>query len=291
MSSWRRIGLYSNRKVTDNFETESPKNARKWKYHNDLYETIHLNSQNTLLEQTLDEPNPNDVQTIKPYVNRITFFTTSLNDPNFDVLTPDFEQTMIQETVIEVQLCTDNFTFLNKQNGSILPFEYRHEFLPFLIALESGVVTRELYKLFQSLKGAVKDKTLYINGKMPISIVDFRVSPEKSYYTELTLSPDILDEFDKNPSTNVENYGVFSKFNNLIICTDPSPNVSRFHSYIDWREKMWHKDRKIEDDPKPPEKREPKKEPKVPVIQVKEKEGKLDLNDQFLLYLRSIPMN
>ena len=289
MSSWQRISIHSNRKVTDNFESKTTKDARTEKYPKDLYQMFHLNAHNSLLEQTLEEPNPNDVQAIKPYAGRIAFFTTELNDPNFDVLTPDFEQTMLQETVIEVQLCPDKFVFLNKRTGSVLPYEYRHEFMPFLVAVESGIVTRELYHLFQLLKGNEKDKTLYKNGKMPISIIDFRIVPEKSYYTELSLSPDILCEYEKNATTNIDNYYSFSKLTNLTICTDPSQDVSRYFSCIDWREKMWRKDRKVEDDPKLPESREERKPPTIPVVNVEDK-GRLEISQDLLTRLsNSIP--
>ena len=297
MSSWRRISFFSDKRVSDCvLDDDLDPKQKEFIEKADLNSFFHLSAQNSLLKQTLDEPNPSDLPYIEPYMNRIAYFTDNMNHPNFDLLTPDPEQIEMRETNIEVEFCDEYFSFKHKPTNQLRTYPYSSKVLGFLYALESGIVSFELYKLFNTLAGKNDFiKNLYKEGKILISIIDFRNKPEPAIYMkELKLSPEILQEYEKDKQPHdvqMKNYyefcKVFSSYNHQNVCTDPSVNVSRFYSCVDFREKMWRKKRLVQEDDGQVLKPEKKKMPKTPVISTRT-DKQFSLSDKFLNSLKQM---
>ena len=297
MSNWRRISFFSNKRVSDCVvDDDDETNKSEFNEKTDFNSFFHLRAHNSLLKQTLDDPNPSDLPYIEPYMNRIAYFTNKMNYQNFDLLTPDFEQIETKETVFEVEFCDEYFSFKHKPTNQLKTFNYSSNVLDFLDALENGIVSLELYRLFCSM--AVKNDSLnniYKDGKITISIIDFRNKPDPAIYMkELRLSPEILQKYenDKQPhDAQMKNYyefcKIFSSYNHQTICTDPSVNVSRFYSCVDFREKMWRKNRFVKEDDEQILKPEKEKKSKTPVIAVKT-DKQLVLSDRFMNTLKGI---
>lgn len=186
---------------------------------------------NTLYECALDK-NFHDAS-LQPYLYRLPYFEKFLTDRNFSKLTPDFEN-FSDNATLEIEFLQDCFRVSSKlgSNSQNETYKYEHYLFPILEDIENGSISKMLAAIL------IRYKIGYTNGKIFTKITDYRIQPETVHYYELEVTKDFL----LSALPDIHALDSEKSFNELScpqICTDPSVDVARFNSMVDWKEKMW----------------------------------------------------
>ena len=181
---------------------------------------------------------------IDDYKNHMGFYISALNDPQFDVFTPS--KTLFENCNINLyfDFYKDSFEIKSQidQQVALVSLGYDDNIIPVLESISTGYVTLSLLKLIEKMK--IKN---WDNGIMIAKWTDYRLTPPKTFIQKLEIGPDIIEYqgnlLHRNESVdNIEKLK-FEKqailLENPDICTDPSPDVARINSVVDWRKKMW----------------------------------------------------
>ncbi|EAX94179.1 hypothetical protein TVAG_315850 [Trichomonas vaginalis G3] len=223
----------------------------------DLYKKVHQESLNLVL-QNIATGDFSD-QHLQPYMTRLSYFTESLSNPKFNKLTPDFE-IYSDKTSVEFKFWNDYFTISSKNSHeNEIPFCYNNNLYPILEDIENGVISKMLFKILRYFK------LEFLDGKVLVAIIDYRSNIEQRHYAELSITPEYFKELTKEYPPIIQDK-IFTDLTSKEICNDPSPNVARYSSIVDWREKMWKPERKYEYCFEPKEPELPIKKPDFKVI-------------------------
>jgi hypothetical protein len=126
-------------------------------------------------------------------------------------------------------------------------FRYQPHMFAVLECLETRVVSRELAKLLGRLK------CNYENGFVVVRVIDHRPAAPVEHNIALEIGAEVIRHFiekemkkddrrddRRNPIVDALQREVhIIQWQRPVICTDPSPDVARVQSVIDFRKKMW----------------------------------------------------
>ncbi|EAX90099.1 hypothetical protein TVAG_349770 [Trichomonas vaginalis G3] len=226
MSSWQRVGF-----MNGNASHKTNESKAEQMMSTDIYEKV-FKSSFEIVRQNLDNGSYKNLD-VQPYIDRLTFFLESLPDndfKSFNILTPNFDTYQERASII-IKFWPEYFSIEDKTDKRI-EFEYKQHICPILQDLEKCKIGKMFYTLLSNFK------LEFINGKIITSIIDFRNTPEQYFFAELSISSDFIRSDFKN-TDYLTSEKIFIDLTNKNICTDPSPDVSRYNSILDWREKMW----------------------------------------------------
>ena len=183
--------------------------------------------------------------------SQVTFFTMSFNDEeseNFDKLTLPKDIYSKVKPILRFELDSDHITICNPNNRKTISFFYHENLKPVLDCLETKFVNSEFYAMMQIIECDVP-----IEGQCLCECIDFRISPPYESNILLTFSSETMKEAAREKMSASPDDGADANYQQLLfeqkllllsqpeICVDPSIEVARTMSCIDWREKMWPK--------------------------------------------------
>jgi hypothetical protein len=172
---------------------------------------------------------------IDGFNSRLSLYATAIRDPRFDALTPPESLFKRQPIGVIFQFYDQVFATLYP-NGDVIAQEYSPHFFPVIESLETGVMTRDCAFL---LKKTVRCP--FRSGCVLCKCVDHRFTPFREVIVKLEVGGEVVQYFLKGSSTEelLESEAGIVKLRRPIICTDPSPEVARIQSALDFRKKMW----------------------------------------------------
>lgn len=170
----------------------------------------------------------------------ISFNMKYFSDPNFDVLTPSSSEFLNTHPGIRIELTPTAFIISNPNTNDKKIFEYALNILNLLKPLETKIMTRELFIISSKINCKLWD-----HGEILCHVIDNRYSTPFEAKIILHVTTGIFQEnyFRKLDKQSSEQYNL-SQIHSLLlmepnICTDPSPNVCRVKSALDWKQKQW----------------------------------------------------
>ncbi|OHS93871.1 hypothetical protein TRFO_02409 [Tritrichomonas foetus] len=177
------------------------------------------------------------------YKSRMGFYITTLFNQNFDIFTPPQNYLQNYDSFILFEFYEQLFKMIgkNEKNVATIDFGYELNIVPVLECLETGIITKNLYKLIEKMRFKK-----WNNGSILAKCVDYRLLPIKEFYKRLVIGPELIDY---HSSRLLQDSGVKEKLEfeqqalllaNPILCDDPSSDVARINSAIDWRKKIWY---------------------------------------------------
>ncbi|KAK8833941.1 hypothetical protein M9Y10_019056 [Tritrichomonas musculus] len=183
------------------------------------------------------------------YKNRMGVYISCLFDPQFDIFTPPRKGFLNDYDVnLFFEFYEPQFKIISKvKNGiSAIDLAYELNILPVLECLETGVVSKELFSLLEKMKYSNWD-----DGVIIAKCTDFRLQPKKEFLIKLTAGPELIWHLSNimfKPE-NIREKLEFEKqallLQNPKLCSDPSQDIARIYSDIDWRKKIWRNHYKV----------------------------------------------
>lgn len=224
-------------------ETQTPIIYNYHKKDTSVYDQMYEQTKLTLFFQ---DPRPTNFISrsyMQDFNERLAYFTGNQNDDRFYPISPP--PNLFQNLTVGFEVLFLDKSFVISCPGS-KQFNYPYEdiFLPLFESLESGIINAELELFLEKRK--IKN---WENGKILCLITDNRFPNPISYKRLLSISYRAIycsAKFglsSKMPNSQQRRLEVEQKIGVLshpTICTDPSPNVARAQSILDWRSKMWH---------------------------------------------------
>ena len=213
------------------------------------YKDLPINQQieksvsDSLLEQNFLPRTQFDINIVNALRSQVTFYSMETDDD--DEITKDFDILTIPKEVysklkphLRFELDRDHFTLSNPTTRKTISFAYHENLIPVLKCLETKCVSPELYEMLKII-----DLDLPEEGCFICECLDFRGEEPIESYILLRINLDtilqIIPGNRENDGFEIEKQVLL--FTRQEICVDPSPDVSRVMSTIDWREKMWTK--------------------------------------------------
>jgi hypothetical protein len=160
---------------------------------------------------------------------------TAIRDPRFDCLTPPIGLFKQKELKVILQFYDRSLAVVDG-TGRTKSLSYGRYSLPLLEALETGVMS---WDCVACLKKTIDCK--FSEGCVLCKCVDNRFSPAREFTTKLEIGAEVVAYFSRNPGLEsaLEGERHMCRLRRPIVCTDPSPNVARVQSALDFRKKMW----------------------------------------------------
>ncbi|OHT04469.1 hypothetical protein TRFO_06380 [Tritrichomonas foetus] len=204
-----------------------------------LYEKAHRETQKMCyLNYNGDTQTEMERILIASFFPNVEFCLTQLQDENFDVLTPPKNQYHDSNVELSLEFYEDSFTAKNLQNHKTFTFHYDSQSEALVRSIQFSVVDKPLLTLLERL-----EVSNFIDGNIIIEVIDYRFLPELRKRIKLKISYEVLqsmfDQADLQYDDILESESQMLLSFRPIICTDPSPDVSRMSSFNDFRQKMW----------------------------------------------------
>ncbi|OHT09980.1 hypothetical protein TRFO_20970 [Tritrichomonas foetus] len=236
---------------------------------------MRISDTNTLLQNEVRPITTFTRSMMQGYNSRLSFLVTAVSDPRFEPLSPPHEMYSDLQIGFKCQLNDKYFTLSTPNDHHKNDFQYAEHLVSFLECLETGTLTPEILMLLTKLKVKTWD-----NGFIICQVIDNRITPKVISYVKLEIGPDVLglpNFRQPNPEAKLDFERRVLLLKRPMICTDPSPDVARVQSCVDWRKKMWvpTKPRKKENIEPPPE--PPKKAPPVVAAHFTQLRTKVDI--------------
>jgi hypothetical protein len=181
----------------------------------------------------------------------LVFFLARHIDVRFDLLTPPAQ--LFQD--FPLGFCANFHTNLLQLTSADdgckeATFPYGQICQPIIDSLETGVVSADLTGLLH--KRLAIDSSAWDDGHILCAIADFRIDPPAEFRRMLHVSNDVVSYCEtKNtnvsPAQALEGEREILKILRPVVCLDPSPDVARVQSIIDWRAKLWRRVRRLSD--------------------------------------------
>jgi hypothetical protein len=169
------------------------------------------------------------------FQKRLSFYATALLDPRFDVLTPASDLFGHRRPDVTFQFFDRVFAAVYGEDQTVAQ-DYSPHYFPVIEALETGVMTRTCALLLKQMLGCE-----FTDGCLFCKCVDYRFTPTRELTMKLEIGADVLQFFyvDRPPNEALEGEIRLLRLRRPIVCTDPSPDVARVQSALDFRKKMW----------------------------------------------------
>ncbi|KAK8884871.1 hypothetical protein M9Y10_043992 [Tritrichomonas musculus] len=212
------------------------------KYDN-IYDQMHDQMTQTLFFQELRASNTIDFTFMQDFNKRLGYFIANVDDERFDKLTPPSDSFEDLKVGFSVSLLDKNFIIRSdtkKPKDPDLNYPYAKNFMPLIESLETGIIGRELIAVLKKLK-----VNAWEDGRILCQITDFRFEDPVSYNRLLTVSYNAVSCCDFGSSRAPSQQQKIEDEKRILlllhpqICTDPSPDVARVKSCLDFRYKMW----------------------------------------------------
>jgi hypothetical protein len=164
----------------------------------------------------------------------VGFFTSGRADDRFDVLTPP--PNLFEE--IPIGFCAlfydGGFQFALPDGAKPISYESDPALYPLVECFETGIVSRELFVILR--KKLQIDPSAWEEGRIVCQITDFRSVPPAEFRRLLLVADDVVAYC---TGQRLEGERQVLALVHPTVCIDPSPDVARVQSVIDWRKKMW----------------------------------------------------
>jgi hypothetical protein len=199
---------------------------------------IHTEALSSLLFQESHATTAIDRSLVESYSSRLAYFLAHLHDERFEILTPPSNLYEALPLSAIFELHEDRFLVMSNDTLRSVWLNYDERAMSLLESFETGLVSPELYSLLEALQS-----TVFEEGNAIIHVIDFRTTPEKVFRLKLSVGECLLrfcldkDKPARDVAVDVESTAVLTV--NPTICTDPSPDVARAFSNLDFRAKMW----------------------------------------------------
>jgi hypothetical protein len=132
----------------------------------------------------------------------------------------------------------DHAVLSNREETRAVEFEYERPHLSVIRSLQSGAVSVPLFHLLEQVAA-----NTYTDGELILAIRDFRFPDPSQARIRLRPSTELLrfliQKAQPDDALALEQESVAVQIATPVVCTDPSPNVARITSALDFREKMW----------------------------------------------------
>ena len=162
---------------------------------------------------------------------------SNMKNDKFDLLSPPSNLFEDYPIGFSVNFYKDNFTISGGSKQNVILLNYKSNIIPIIESLETGKINVELYSLIRRML------EFWGDGHVLCKITDFRFQKEITYFQVLSISQEINNlvlskaKIRTNPEfLEVERQILLIQHEE--ICTDPSPNVARSQSIMDWRKKL-----------------------------------------------------
>jgi hypothetical protein len=175
------------------------------------------------------------------YTNRLGFYVANLSDPRFDPLTPPRDILDGLQPSIYLELFDREFLVSSAGRSPHHRFCYDLNAAFILESLETGVLLPMFADFISKIGGACQ----YECGFLVCECLDRRYRREIKYRIRLDISPPIISDAIRSQSSEDPLQGPLLNEQTVlsicrpIICTDPSPDVARAQTVLDFRTKMW----------------------------------------------------
>jgi hypothetical protein len=200
-----------------------------------LMERLQTSALEGLLSREVPSLTPLTHLIVDSYNTRLSLYVTMIHDPRFDILTPPVDLFAREQPGVIFEFYDQVFTAVYPEGAQICQV-YTPHFFPVIECLETGVITRDCAVL---LKETINCH--FVNGCVLCKCVDHRFHPAREITTKLEIGADVLPYFyekSKKEETLKEEMRLLA-LRRPIVCTDPSPDVARVQSVLDFRKKMW----------------------------------------------------
>ena len=204
---------------------------------NSLIDKLRISDTKTIIENEVRPLNNLTMSMMRGFNARLGFFVTAAYDKRFDPLMPPNDLYKGLKVGFEVFLRNYNFSISPKENlhESAFTSAYHAPFVKFIECLETGLVNKELLKLLNKW-----NINLYSNGFMICKCHDNREPTEVVSYLKLEIANECFISHALDPLNGLEFERKMVLKKRPLICTDPSPDVARINSIMDFRKKMWY---------------------------------------------------
>jgi hypothetical protein len=160
---------------------------------------------------------------------------TVIHDPRFDPLSPP-PNLFPEPPAVVFEFSDDSVTLIYADGKSSFAESYAPDFFTVFECLETGVMTRACALLLHK-----RLRCQFEEGCVFCKCIDRRVTPTRETSAKLEVGPEVVayvcQDVSDGDALHVEASAL--KLHRPVICTDPSPDVARVQSLIDFRKKMW----------------------------------------------------
>ena len=205
----------------------------------DFNESLYKRELTNLIKKNLKGETDFEIELINEYSRSIGFLCAVLKDKKFNILTPP--NSLFQKSGMisfKIEFYGDAFIIKDHTNTRTRSFEYSDKTFEMLESIQKGRLSIEIINILTSL--TVKQ---WLDGKVIISVEDYRLNPMKEYLLVLEIDASIFKNFVNSQNLEQEHQRALERklilMKNPVICTDPSTDVSRVKSLLDYNRKMW----------------------------------------------------
>jgi hypothetical protein len=269
MNTPKRIGFFfPSSKATK--ESQTIIVPEKWQRPGQILARMRECAEKAILSQYPRPSNGIELSYMLDYHRELCFAMGNAVDPRFDLLSKPpnlFEEFPVG---FYANFFEEFFQLIGPDKADVVNYTYDQNIITIIAALERGHVSPELLAVFR--------KRLKIeaweDGHILCKIVDYRFDPPFEYLRMLEISNEVISAFivkDSDPKreksvAKAQQLEAERRIALLVhprICLDPAPDVARVQSILDWRRKMWMRQRDLEKEdllvpPQKPEKPPPK---------------------------------
>lgn len=227
-----------------NTESQTPISYNRISKNEEIYEQMQEQMIKTLIFQDFRPTNMIDYSYMQDFNKRLGYFIANANDERFDKLTQPPDSYEDLKIGFNVSLLDKSFVIyrsdVKKTKETEFNFPYEKDYIPLIESLESGIIGRELICILRKLK-----VNAWEDGKILCQIIDFRFEEPVTYLKLLNMSSSAVNYLDCINSSKISQQQKIETEKRVLlllypqICTDPSPDVARVKSCLDWRQKMW----------------------------------------------------
>lgn len=209
-----------------------------------VYDHVKSHVISHVLHNTVSPESRYEDAALSTYSSRLSFFLSTMADPDFDPLTPTQDDTHANLQRLRYILKTESWILttelaIHKQRP-VFSFNYHESIHDLLDPLLTGKITPELHCVLEKMEYNGWDR-----GCVQAVVNDLRYSEPQTFTIRLHSSgaatllekQEFIEQNTDVDDLEVERLMLLATRPNL--CTDPSPEVARYWSAVDWRRKMW----------------------------------------------------
>ena len=206
---------------------------------NDFGEKIQKEQLNQLLNSDFETNSPFSKAYLQDYTRNIGYLAACCNDDRFDLLTEPKKLYNLSDLIsFRIDFYNDTFIIKDSNNMQAKSFDYGEKSIEVLESLQNMKLYPDLFTVFSSL--GVKH---WDSGKIIINATDYRHNPPLSFVFPIEIDQNIVRNFIQTKTleqkTSLEMEKEILKVRFSAIATDPSPDVARFNSVIENKQRMW----------------------------------------------------